>query len=67
MKYRIIFQKDNPNDSWDHIQVDEWKKESVVPRTGDSVFMKKGGWMTVSSVGFSSIESGKRLVFVTVK
>lgn len=67
MRYRIIFEKHDPDDSWSHNQIDEWKKESVVPRAGDSVFMKKDGWMVVSSVGFSSLEKGKRLVLITVK
>ena len=67
MKYRIIFEKDNADDSWHRDQLDEWKKESVVPCVGDQVFMKKGGWLTVTGVGFSSLEKGKRLVYISVK
>jgi hypothetical protein len=66
MRYRIFFTKSS-DDPYDHEELDEWKKESVVPRIGDSVFMKKGGWMTVSSVGFSALEKGKRLVLISVK
>jgi hypothetical protein len=66
MRYRIFFTKSS-DDPYDNEELDEWKRESVVPRTGDNVFMKKGGWMTVSSVGFSTLEKGRRLVLISVK
>lgn len=71
MKYDLIFEKDTSQDdesSWNNReQIGRWKNESAVPRTGDGVFMQKGGWMLVTHVGFSVIEKGRRLVYITVK
>jgi hypothetical protein len=67
MKYNIYFEKDS-SDGWGGDRLDQWKSESVVPRVGDEVFMEKGGWMTVVSVGFSIVEKKKnRNVLISVK
>lgn len=67
MKYNIYFEKESL-EGWGGERLDQWKNESVVPRVDDQVFMKKGGWMTIVSVGFSIIEKKKnRVVLITVK
>ncbi len=65
MKYNLIFEEDDGEGYGPRL--DEWKKESVVPREGDSVFLKKRGWMNITHVGFSVIEHKCRLVFILVK
>lgn len=71
MKYDIRFDSTPIDDSWGSEILDVWKKESVIPRVGDSVFLKnkkKNGshWMTVKSVGFSLIQGKRRLVIIDV-
>lgn len=66
MKYNIFFEK-HSDDVYHSERLDNWKKESVVPRIDDTVFMKVVGWKTVVSVGFSVVENGKRLVYISVK
>ena len=68
MKYNLRFEKES--DGWGGELLDTWPKETVVPRVGDSVFMAKGGWLTVVSVGFSTLynkKKNKRSVLITVR
>jgi hypothetical protein len=56
VKYCLIFSTQPlDDDSWGTTSedLDVWENESVVPQVGDGVFMKKGGWKTVTHVGFS--------------
>lgn len=57
MKYTLIFETEaEPDDEWGTTsdQLDIWHKETVVPRVGDSVYMKSGGWRIVKAIGFST-------------
>lgn len=65
MKYDLYFEKHG--EGWNMERLDHWKNESVVPRAGDQVFLKKIGWKVVESVGFSAIEKGKRIVLIHIK
>lgn len=58
MKYDLYFSTEpEDDDGWGTTSedLDKWFNESVVPRVGDNVFMKKGGWREVKSVGFSGV------------
>lgn len=66
MTYTLIFELiDNENGTIERL--DEWKRESVIPRMGDSVLMQKCGWKTVSHVSFSIKDKTNRFVYLTVK
>ncbi len=75
MKYDILFKKTCDDDydcsPWgadSEEMVDRWKKETVVPRSGDYVFMKRGGWCLVETVSFGTlVKKNRRTVHITLR
>lgn len=75
MKYDILFRKTCDDDydcsPWgadSEETVDRWEKETVVPRSGEYVFMKKLGWYLVETVSFGTLtEKKRRQVHITLR
>jgi hypothetical protein len=78
MKYDILFKRTCDDDydcsPWGadtEETVDRWKNETVVPRSGDYVFMNKLnpiGWFIVETVSFGTLtKKNRRQVHITLR